>query len=111
MLIEDEPLIRMDVEGLLHDFGYRVTAVANADLAFEVLANQKIDILLTDIDIPGSMDGLGLAVTVRNRWPPGEIIIMSGKRRPNAEQLPTRARFLAKPLNPSDLSKAMADWE
>jgi two-component system, response regulator PdtaR len=82
LLVEDEPLILMDIEASLHESGYRVTSVTNADAALEILGSQKFDAVLTDIDMPGSMDGLQLAVFVRERWPPIEIIVMSGKNIP-----------------------------
>jgi hypothetical protein len=49
--------------------------------------------------MPGSMDGLKLAAAVRDRWPPIEILIVSGKQRPTSSELPERSVFLAKPCD------------
>ena len=110
LLVEDEPLILMDIELQLQEAGHHVISVHNADRAIEVLADCSIDVVLTDIDMPGSMDGLMLAVAVRDRWPPVRIVVMSGKRHPTSEDLPSRARFIAKPLHPADLLSAVGVW-
>lgn len=102
LVVEDEPLILMDIEGLLQLAGHRVIPVANADAAIAALANTKIDMILTDVDMPGSIDGLGLAVFVKARWPLVGIVIMSGKNHP-PHKLPVGARFLSKPLDSSNL--------
>ena len=110
LLVEDEPLILMDIELQLQQVGHEVISAGNADSAIEVLDSQVIDVVLTDIDMPGSMDGLMLAAAVRDRWPPIQIVVMSGKRRPTPDELPIRARFIEKPLYKSDLLKAVGMW-
>jgi two-component system, response regulator PdtaR len=111
LLVEDEPLILMDVELQLQAAGHEVISVGNADSAIEVLAGRHIiDVVLTDIDMPGSMDGLRLAEAVRSRWPPVQIVVMSGKRRPKHDELPTRARFIEKPFHTPELLKAVGVW-
>lgn len=110
LLVEDEPLILMDIEVLLQNAGHTVVAVTSADYALEILSHQKIDVILTDIDMPGSMDGLRLAAMVRRRWPPIEIVVMSGKNRPTLTQLPLRAKFLSKPVGASNLLEAVDAW-
>ncbi len=110
LLVEDEPLILMDIELQLRDAGQEVVSVRNADRAIVVLADRLIDLVLTDIDMPGSMDGLMLAEAIRNSWPSVKIVVMSGKRRPAGEDLPSRARFLEKPLHAPDLMNAVCVW-
>jgi CheY-like chemotaxis protein len=110
LLVEDEPLILMDIEFQLREAGYEVVSVTNADRAIEVLGDRSIDVILTDIDMPGSMDGLMLAAAVRERWPPVQIVIMSGKKRPAREELPQRARFIEKPLKMRSLLEAVGVW-
>jgi two-component system, response regulator PdtaR len=110
LLVEDEPLILMDIELELQGAGHEVISVSNADRAIEVLAVRLIDVVLTDIDMPGSMDGLRLAASVRNRWPPVQIVVMSGKRRPAHDELPVRARFIEKPLHTPELLKVVGVW-
>lgn len=110
LLVEDEPLILMDIELQLCEAGHEVVAVGNADKAVDVLVSRLIDVVLTDIDMPGSMDGLKLAAVVRNRWPPVQIVVMSGKRRPARDELPNRARFIEKPLHTADLLRSVGVW-
>jgi two-component system, response regulator PdtaR len=110
LLVEDEPLILMDIELQLREAGHEVFWVGNADGAIDVLVGCLIDIVLTDIDMPGSLDGLELAAVVRSRWPWIQIVVMSGKRRPTRDELPIRARFIEKPLRQPDLLKAVSIW-
>lgn len=107
LLVEDEPLILLDVELQLCRAGHEVISVRNADRAIEVLVDRSIDVVLTDIDMPGSMDGLLLAAAVQKRWPSVQIVVMSGKRRPTRNELPNRARFIEKPLRAADLLGAV----
>jgi two-component system, response regulator PdtaR len=98
LVIEDEPLIRLGVVMMLEDVGHEVVEAANADEGIRMLeADSSIRLVLTDIDMPGSMDGLRLAHYVSQRWPPVRIIVISGKVVPAAEELPPEARFLSKP--------------
>jgi len=110
LVVEDEALILMDVELRLQDAGHSVVAVSNADKAIECLSSCEVDLVLTDIDVPGTMDGLKLAAAVRDRWPPVRIIVMSGKHRPRIEELPVEARFISKPVEQRELMKAVAAW-
>ncbi|MBR0970630.1 response regulator [Bradyrhizobium japonicum] len=110
LLVEDEPLILLDVEDGLQQADHTVISVCNADRAIDVLRTQAVDLILTDIDMPGSMDGLKLAAAVRDRWPPVKIVIMSGKRRPTDEELPTHARFIPKPFSQAQLLSAVGVW-
>jgi CheY-like chemotaxis protein len=79
LVIEDEPLIRMVVSEYIADAGFEALEAANADIAIEILERRgDIRAIFTDINMPGSMDGLKLARAVRDRWPPIHIIITSG---------------------------------
>ncbi len=98
LVVEDEALIRLWVEDALRDAGYEVETAANADEAILILeADRSITLVFTDIDMPGSMDGLKLAAAVRDRWPPVHIVVASGKSHPVASMLPTHSVFLPKP--------------
>ncbi|WP_342778220.1 response regulator [Mesorhizobium norvegicum] len=80
LVVEDEPLIRMDIVDFLLGEGFEVLEAANADEAIDLLeANAQIQIMFTDIDMPGSMDGIKLAAAVRDRWPPVRIVATSGQ--------------------------------
>ena len=110
LLVEDEPLILMDVELRLQQAGHSVEAVSNADKAVGLLQSRSFDLIITDIDMPGSMDGLMLAAAVRNRWAPVKIVVMSGKRRPTEADLPVHARFISKPLSQIELLEVVGNW-
>lgn len=101
LVVEDEMLIREFVKDELELAGYVVLTAADADAAIETLeARPDIHLVFTDIDMPGSMDGLKLAAFVRDRWPPIHIIVTTGKSR--SETIPPNALFIPKPyLGPS----------
>ena len=108
LVVEDEPLIALDISDELTHAGYNVLTAANADEAI-VLLEKRSDIatIFTDIDMPGSMNGLKLAAAVRKRWPPVNIIITTGKRPPTAADMPERSLFLAKPYQAVEVVKAL----
>jgi DNA-binding NtrC family response regulator len=100
LIVEDEPLVRMVAADMAWDAGFEVLEAGDADEAVRVLETRlDVRIVFTDIDMPGSMDGLKLAVAVRGRWPPIEIILTSGHRAVAAAELPERSVFIAKPYN------------
>jgi CheY-like chemotaxis protein len=65
--------------------------------------------VFTDIQMPGSMDGLGLAHAVRDRWPPVELLVTSGRCHIGANELPARGRFIPKPYDFHVLSQAFQE--
>lgn len=108
LVVEDEALIRMDIADELAARGFSVLEAANALEAVAVLASHpEIEILFTDVDMPGGMDGLALAAAVRDRWPPIKIIVTSGLRRIEVSDMPEGSRFLGKPYQASDLAEAI----
>jgi len=110
LIVEDEPLIRWCTSEMVEDAGYAVIEAENADAALRILEEQNdIDCIFTDVDMPGSMDGLALARAVRARWPSIRIIVTSGKRTPADDQLPPGGRFLAKPYRETDIVAALAE--
>src|SRR5690606_14869016 len=83
LVVEDEALLLFAIGDDLRDLGCTVYEASNADQAIRRLEQHPdIAILFTDIDMPGSMDGLRLSAAVRDRWPPVKIIVTSGKSRP-----------------------------
>jgi CheY-like chemotaxis protein len=109
LVVEDEPLTRMDVVFSLEACGFQVFEAANADAAIEILNTHSIQLLFTDIDMPGTMDGLKLATAVRNRWPPVKVIVTSGNRHLADDILPVEVRFFDKPYDPDKVMRAMKD--
>jgi len=100
LVVDDEPLVRMLAVEVAEEAGFEVLEASNADEAVILLETVSgIRILMTDVDMPGSMDGLKLAAAVRDRWPPVEIIVVSGMQRPRIHELPERAIFFDKPYD------------
>ena len=111
LVVEDEFLIRSHLAEILADAGHEVIATAGADEAIAVLESRNdIRIIITDIEMPGSMDGLKLAEAVRDRWPPIDIIITTGNAAPSADSMPARSRFLGKPYDPDDVLSALRQF-
>jgi CheY-like chemotaxis protein len=104
LVIEDEPLLRMDAVQMLEEAGYNTLEAGNADEAISLLEERMdIGIVFTDIQMPGSMDGLKLAWAIRDRWPPIELVITSGQKNPLERDMPSRVRFLPKPYDSTRL--------
>ena len=106
LVVEDEPLLRMMAVDVVEDAGFEAIEAANADEAVNILEGRDdISIIFTDIDMPGTMDGMKLAAAARDRWPPIRIIITSGHRVVPEANLPDGAVFFAKPY---DIDKVTA---
>ncbi|WP_375414747.1 response regulator [uncultured Bradyrhizobium sp.] len=104
LIVEDEFLLRMNARDLIQAAGFNVVEAANADEAIEILESRRdITVVFTDIQMPGSMDGLKLAQAIRGRWPPIKIIATSGHVSVTQEDLPEGGRFLPKPYSPVEI--------
>jgi len=104
LIVEDELLVRMDAVDMLRDAGFDVIEASNADEAIMILeSGAAISVVFTDIQMPGSMDGLKLAAAVRKRWPPVKIMATSGLPWPGEDDLPSGSRFLRKPYSASQI--------
>lgn len=111
LVVDDEPLLRMSAVDLVEDAGFAAVEAANADEAVRLLEDRTdIRIVLTDIDMPGSINGLKLAAAVRDRWPPIDIIIVSGHVRPEDDELPSRAVFFSKPYDDGLMSAKLREF-
>lgn len=98
LLVEDEALIRMVSADTLIDAGYRVIEASNADEALSLLeARGDVRVLVTDVAMPGKLDGFALARLVGRRWPHIGIIITSGHAVRGDAQVPVGTLFLSKP--------------
>ena len=99
LVVEDDFLNRLHAVALVEDAGFTAIEASNADEAIAILERRKdIRIVFTDIDMPGSMDGLRLAHAIRKRWPPIELIVTSGYFNPRDADLPERASFFRSPI-------------
>src|ERR1700751_4736697 len=89
LVVEDEFLLRMDAADVIGAAGFEALEAANADRAITILeARSDVTVVFTDIQMPGSMDGLKLARAVRGRWPPIKIIATSGQLHVGDTDLP-----------------------
>lgn len=114
LVVEDEPLVRMDTVMLIEDAGYVVIEAANADDAILLLETRAdIRVVFSDIEMPGSMDGLKLLHAIRERWPPIVLILASGRVSPLVDEMPSDTVFLRKPYTESSVLAAVrrADFE
>jgi CheY-like chemotaxis protein len=110
LVVEDEVLIRMSIADSIADGGFTVYEAANADQAIHLLeTHPDIRVLFTDIDMPGSMDGLRLAEAVRDRWPPVKIVITSGHVTIGVDQLPADNHFFAKPYDADKVVRTLRE--
>lgn len=110
LIVEDEFLLRMDAVDMIAAAGFEVLEAGNADEAIEILeARRDITVVFTDIQMPGSIDGLKLARAVRGRWPPIKIVATSGHVHVSETDLPEGGRFLAKPYSPKQVTGVL--WE
>lgn len=108
LVVEDEPLLRMMAVDLVEDAGFEAIEAANADEAIKILeCRSDIRVVFTDIDMPGSMDGLLLAAAVRDRWPPIEIILTSGHVHITEVEVPLGGVFFSKPYDHSALTRTL----
>jgi two-component system, response regulator PdtaR len=99
LIVEDEFLLRMDSAAVMEEAGFEVVQAANADEAIAILGMRSdIGVVFTDIQMPGSMDGLKLARFVRDRWPPIKIVATSGLVAIGDGDLPEGGLFISKPL-------------
>lgn len=110
LVVDDEPLIRLGLAFQAVEWGYEVVEAGSADDAIsELQRHPDIRLVVTDVDMPGSMDGVKLAHFVRERWPPIALIVVSGKRAIEATVLPDGCRFFEKPLRDDLIREAIRE--
>ncbi len=110
LVVEDDTFIRMNVVEMLCGAGFNIREATNADEAIQMLeSDSDIQLVFTDIDMPGSMNGLKLATAVRDRWPPVKIIATSGHFDLKAGDLPADARFIPKPYLSEQIISAVRE--
>jgi CheY-like chemotaxis protein len=99
LVVEDEMLLRMRAVDMVEDAGYTSVEAVDADEALGILESRSdISLLFSDIQMPGSMDGLKLAFVVYERWPIIKIILVSGQLKLSEIDIPADSRFFGKPL-------------
>lgn len=110
LVVEDDALIRMHGVDILGDGGFHVLEAANADDALVILSDgADVQLLFSDIDMPGSMDGLNLARVVCERWPSIHLLLTSGQHGLQNGDVPGTARFVRKPWSSQGLLDRVRD--
>jgi DNA-binding NtrC family response regulator len=110
LVVEDEMLLRMRAVDMVEDAGYTSVEAVDADEAVAILESRSdIALLFTDIQMPGSMDGLALAHSVHKRWPPIKIILVSGQLKLSGSEIPPDSRFFGKPLEANEMIAEIRD--
>jgi len=108
LVAEDESLLRMVAVDMLEAAGFHVIEVESGDEGAEILASgQEIAGLVTDIQMPGLIDGCALAQITHDRHPRAVILIVSGNRVPNSDELPSGARFIGKPYDMGNVLRTL----
>ena len=107
LVVEDDFLVRECAVEALSSCGFNVLDAGTAPDAFQLLERSHVDVVFTDVNMPGDFDGLGLARRVRRRWPGIAIVITSGRGRP--DRCVDGARFLPKPYMFESLASLIAD--
>ena len=108
LVVEDEMLLRMRAVDMVEDAGFTSVEAVDADEAVAILElRSDIALLFTDIQMPGSMDGLKLAHAVHERWPPIKIILVSGQLKRANIDIPADSRFFGKPLEAKEMIAEM----
>lgn len=99
-MVEDSPQIRMGAIELVLSAGYEALEAGNADEAIRILESRDdIDLVFTDVQMPGTMDGVKLSHYIRDRWPPVKLIVASGATVLAESSLPGGSRFFSKPYD------------
>jgi len=110
LVVEDEMLLRIRAVDMVEDAGYTSVEAVDADEALETLESRSdIALLFTDIQMPGSMDGLKLAHAVHERWPSIKIILVSGQMKLSKTDIPAGSRFFRKSLEAPEMIAEMKD--
>jgi CheY-like chemotaxis protein len=109
LVVDDELIIRMGAIDALEEAGHHVIDAENADAAIAILERRSdIEIVFSDVRMPGTMDGIRLLHVIRMRWPPIRLILTSGTPIPGLDALPSGTRFLSKPYDHADLQRLVA---
>jgi CheY-like chemotaxis protein len=108
LVVEDEFFSRLHAVNLVEDAGYKAVEASSAEEAIAILeARKDIRIVFTDVDMPGTIDGLKLAHAIRTRWPPIELIVTSGHFNFSDADMPERGRFFSKPYRDQEIISAL----
>lgn len=109
LVVEDSAIIRMGAIDLVLSAGYEALEARDADEAIRILETRSdVDLVFTDVQMPGTMDGIKLSHYIRERWPPVKLIVASGNAILEESSLPKGSRFFSKPYNDNAIKDTMA---
>jgi len=112
LIVEDEVLTSEYLEFVLQEAGYEVIPAASADEAIAVLEHRDdVDLIVTDINLPGGLNGLQLAALVKHRWAAINIIVVTGYSPPRSEEIPTGSLFVPKPYSARKMIEAVRHFQ
>jgi two-component system, response regulator PdtaR len=112
LVVEDEVLTSEYLEFVLESAGYEAIPAGSADEALAVLEHRDdIDLMVTDINLPGDMNGIALAALVRDRRPEIDIVVVTGYSPPTSDELPTGSLFVPKPYNAQKMIDAIHHFQ
>lgn len=108
LIVQEELVIRMEVVEAFETGGFKIFQADAAEAAIDVLQREPtIRVVFTDVDLPGTMDGMTLAHYVRHRWPPTILLVGSGRAVLDTGALPSTSRFVRKPYSSGNLAEAV----
>jgi CheY-like chemotaxis protein len=109
LVVEDNAIIRMGAVDLVLSAGYEALEARDADEAIRILETRgDVELVFTDVQMPGTMDGVKLSHYIRDRWPPVKLIIASGNAILEESSLPFGSRFFSKPYDDLSITDAIA---
>ncbi len=98
LVVEDDPIIRLSAVEMIRQLGFEAQHAGTAAQALLMLEKQSdIDVVFTDVAMPGSLDGLRLAHLIETRWPEISLVVTSGQRLVGEQDVPKSGTFIAKP--------------
>ena len=107
LVVEDDFLVRICAADALGEAGFNVLQAGSGPDALRMLEDGPVDVVFTDINMPGAFDGAGLARRVRRRWPHVALVITSGRGCPEGDL--GEARFLPEPYMPDSLPRLIGE--
>jgi DNA-binding NtrC family response regulator len=110
LVVEDETLVRLYSMDILEEAGFKVLDARDADEAMALLGEHNdVTLLFSDINMPGSMNGMELARVVHDRWPNIRLLLTSGHQQPSVGEIPDDGCFMRKPWGQDALIRKIRD--
>lgn len=110
LVVEDDPFVRDMVLDVLTEAGFSTCeAMAGEEALRRLVLQPDIDVVVTDVDMPGKLDGVELARRIRQSWPGVGVVLISGGSR-IMRPIPPQAKFLAKPFSAAALLRSISTF-